>query len=61
MKAYVIDDRRGTRAEILPQKGATLVSLQKDGREFIYRDDENGQIAVVYKRNAGGYGLIETE
>lgn len=28
---------------------------------FIYRDDENGQIAVVYKRNDGGYGLIETE
>ena len=41
MKTYVIDDRRGTRAEILPRKGATLVSLQKDGREFIYRDDEN--------------------
>lgn len=28
---------------------------------FIYRDDENGDIAVVYKRNDGGYGLIETE
>lgn len=28
---------------------------------FIYRDDENGDIAVVYKRHDGGYGLIETE
>ena len=28
---------------------------------FIYRDNETNEIAVVYKRNDGGYGLIETE
>lgn len=28
---------------------------------FIYRDLENEDIAVVYKRHDGGYGLIETE
>lgn len=28
---------------------------------FIYRDEEDKEIAVVYKRNDGGYGLIETE
>lgn len=28
---------------------------------FIYRDDETSEIAVVYKRHDGGYGLIETE
>ena len=28
---------------------------------FIYIDDETKKIAVVYKRNLGGYGLIETE
>lgn len=28
---------------------------------FIYTDDETKEIAVVYKRLAGGYGLIETE
>ena len=28
---------------------------------FIYTDDETGKIAVVYRRNDGGYGLIETE
>lgn len=28
---------------------------------FIYRDEEEGKIAVVYKRNQGGYGLIEVE
>ncbi len=28
---------------------------------FIYTDDETQKIAVVYKREDGGYGLIETE
>ncbi len=28
---------------------------------FIYTDDETQKIAVVYKRDNGGYGLIETE
>ena len=28
---------------------------------FIYRDEETDQIAVVYRRNNGGYGLIEVE
>lgn len=32
-----------------------------DHNFFIYRDDETNEIAVVYKRHAGGYGLIETE
>ena len=29
---------------------------------FAFKDEENdGAFAVVYKRNDGGYGLIETE
>ena len=28
---------------------------------FIYTDDETNKIPVCYKRNDGGYGLIETE
>lgn len=28
---------------------------------FIYKDIETNEIAVVYKRHDGGYGLIETE
>lgn len=28
---------------------------------FIYTDDETDGVAVVYKRNDGGYGLLETE
>ena len=27
---------------------------------FVFRDDQNGQTSVVYKRKGGGYGLIET-
>lgn len=28
---------------------------------FIYKDEETKEVAVVYKRHDGGYGLIETE
>lgn len=28
---------------------------------FIYTDEESDSMAVVYKRNNGGYGLLETE
>ena len=28
---------------------------------FIYTDEETDGVAVVYKRNSGGYGLLETE
>lgn len=41
MNPIILDDRRGTRAEILPEKGATAVSLSRNGVEFLYRDDEN--------------------
>lgn len=41
MNPIILDDRRGTRVEILPEKGATAVSLSRNGVEFLYRDDEN--------------------
>jgi len=41
MKEYVIHDSSGTRAVILPEKGATVVSIQRNGVEFLYRDDDN--------------------
>lgn len=28
---------------------------------FVYTDTETGRISVVYKRNHGGYGLLETD
>ena len=28
---------------------------------FVFKSDETGKVAVIYKRNNGGYGLIETE
>lgn len=47
----------------------TLMSLDEaiakmellDHDFFIYTDDETQKVAVVYRRNDGGYGLIETE
>lgn len=41
MDAYVIQDAVGTRAEILPGKGATVVSLSRNGVEFLFRNQEN--------------------
>ena len=41
MTEYIISDRCGTSATILPEKGATVVSLKKQGIEYLYRDDEN--------------------
>ena len=40
MKQYIITDG-SVSAVILPEKGATAISLQKDGTEFLYRWDEN--------------------
>jgi putative sigma-54 modulation protein len=28
---------------------------------FVYTDTESGRVSVVYKRNHGGYGLLETD
>lgn len=41
MKPFIIDDGRGTRAVILPEKGATVVSLTREGTEFLYCNEEN--------------------
>ena len=41
MKEYIIHDGQGTQAAVLAEKGATVVSLTKDGREYLYRDQEN--------------------
>ena len=41
MKEYRICDGHGTTAVILPDKGATVISLQKNGKEYLYCDREN--------------------
>lgn len=43
MIKYCICDGLGTSAVILPEKGATVISLQKNGTEFLYCDKENLQ------------------
>ncbi len=50
---------------IIPQEMSldeAVMNMELLGHDFyIYTDDETEKIAVVYKRNDGGYGLIETE
>ena len=41
MKICTIESKTGLKATILPEKGATAISLQKDGKEFLYCDPEN--------------------
>lgn len=41
MKSYSISDQQGTQVTILPGKGATAVSLTRDGVEFLYRNESN--------------------
>lgn len=41
MLEYTIHDPSGIQAVILPQKGATVISLTKNGEEFLYRDEDN--------------------
>lgn len=43
MKIITISDGRETRAAIAPDKGATVISLTRDGEEFLYRNQENLQ------------------
>ncbi|MBQ8068654.1 MAG: ribosome-associated translation inhibitor RaiA [Solobacterium sp.] len=39
-----------------------IMQMELSNHDFyIYTDDESGKISVVYRRNNGGYGLIETE
>ena len=57
----------------IPVKTKTLIAERMDLEEaimqmelsnhdfYIYTDDESDRISVVYRRNNGGYGLIETE
>ena len=41
MTEYVIRDNCDTQAVILPEKGATVISLKKGDKEFLYCDQEN--------------------
>lgn len=41
MREYCIRDGLGTSAVILPEKGATVISLKKNGQEYLYYDREN--------------------
>ena len=39
-----------------------IMKMELSGHNFfIYTDEESGDIAVVYRRSSGGYGLIEVD
>lgn len=67
----IIDDEYNDEEEVVKTKSIVPDTMELDEaimrmemlnhNFFIYRDDETHEIAVVYKRHDGGYGLIETE
>ena len=72
-KAFVLEEIEDIEMEEVPvkTKSITVDTMDLDtaisnmellGHSFyIYRDDEEGKMAVVYKRINGGYGLIEID
>ncbi|NLC33858.1 MAG: ribosome-associated translation inhibitor RaiA [Erysipelothrix sp.] len=47
-------------AEEMPLDEAILTMEMLGHTFFLYTDDETGRVALVYKRDQGGYGLLET-
>lgn len=71
--AFVEEDLDKLSVKDIPVKTKTIVAEEMDLEEailkmemlghsfFIYTDSETETVSVVYRRNKGGYGLIETE
>ena len=67
----VIDDEYEEEDELVKTKSVVAETMELDeaimrmemlNHSFLnYSDNETKEVAVVYKRNYGGYGLIETE
>ena len=49
------------KAEVMDLDEAIMQMELSNHDFYLYTDDESGKISVVYRRNSGGYGLIETE
>lgn len=72
-EAFVEEDIDKLSEKDIPVKTKTIVAEEMDLEEailkmemlghsfFIYTDSETETVSVVYRRNKGGYGLIETE
>ncbi len=57
----VIVRTKTVNAEVMDLEEAIMRMEMLNHSFFIFTDEETDQIAVVYKRNDGGYGCIETE
>jgi len=65
------EEKEAPKSELVKTKSVTAQQMVLDeaimrmemlGHSFfIYTDEETNEIAVVYKRNDGGYGLLETQ
>jgi putative sigma-54 modulation protein len=52
---------KSVKADVMDLDDA-IAQMELSSHDFyIYTDEETGRISVVYKRNSGGYGLLETE
>ena len=72
-KAFVLEEIEDIEMEEVPVKtksisvdtmdlDTAISNMELLGHSFyVYRDDEEGKMAVVYKRISGGYGLIEID
>ncbi|MDY4788467.1 MAG: ribosome-associated translation inhibitor RaiA [Bacilli bacterium] len=72
-KAFVLEAIEDIEMEEIPVKtksisvdtmdlDTAISNMELLGHNFyIYRDDEENKMAVVYKRHSGGYGLIEID
>ncbi len=47
-------------AEVMTLDEAIITMEMLGHTFFLYTDDETGRVALVYKRDQGGYGLLET-
>lgn len=54
-KRTIVDSRSMTPEEAIERMELT------DGRFWMFRNVENGEYSVVYKRATGGYGILEPE
>ena len=58
--ALVTIKRETVRAEPMSPAEAIMQLNLLDAAFLIFRNDQTGQISVIYKREGGAYGLIET-
>ena len=56
----IVKSKQFTVKPMNPEEAA--LQLELVGHDFfVFRSDESGEVNVIYRRNDGGYGLIEPQ